>query len=94
MNKCARCGRCCCFFADGKWHQCKYLKKLSNGTYMCSVFPNRIGKIIYKANDGTVLKCGWREDVLFNYKNCPYNNEKWSDISEESYKIGKSKLNN
>ena len=86
-NKYKRCSKCCTFFADHEWHNCRYLKKFKDGSSYCSIFPNRIGRTIFKAKNGTILKCMWREDVPYNWEGCPYNKPEWSEVNEASYII-------
>jgi len=83
MPSCLSCGICCHFFADGKYHKCKYLDKHNN----CKIYfrYNRIGIQIYKDKNGKKYQCRLRNEFKINYPDCPYNKDGQDMISEEEY---------
>lgn len=69
-DKCRNCGRCCHFLIKGVKTKCPFLQFLPNGTTKCRKYYSRLGTTI-----GPGVKCGMRDSVKFNYKDCPYNRE-------------------
>ena len=75
---CNRCGQCCYFMVDGKKKKCKHLVLLKNGKSLCRIYSKRLGKVLYsrvKGEERIQSVCMMREEVYYNYPNCPFNKE-------------------
>jgi hypothetical protein len=68
--RCLRCGRCCHFPANGQIVKCKHLITLPSGKTLCRIYNKRLGTTIHT---NPLVKCGMRNDVRLNFKNCEYN---------------------
>jgi hypothetical protein len=79
---CSKCGYCCFFFADGKVRKCRHLTFhiTADGKTktLCRIYnqPDRIGRLLYTAEDGAETRCMNIDGVLVNYPLCPYNERK------------------
>ena len=70
---CKRCGKCC-HLVDSITKRpgiktCRFLIKTKDGRTLCRIYNNRLGK---KLDD--INTCHDREDISFDFENCPLNN--------------------
>ena len=83
---CRRCGQCCHYFIDGVKRVCKHLKRLPSGSFVCRIYPNRLGTLLdsYFDSDNVKkdIKCGLRVFNAYNYRGCPYNRREWGDFPD------------
>ena len=76
-DKCKRCGKCCHYPFANKIKRCKYLVDLDNGLTECSIYDERLKKVIDITPEGHPVLCLMREKTKFWITGCPYNKAVW-----------------